>query len=52
MLYTCILIFFYISSVVCCIYAITSSQQQVDDSFRELKDCIERRIGETNRLNK
>ena len=52
MLYTCTLIFFYTVLVVCCINAITSSQKQVDDSFRELKDCIKRRNDETNRLNK
>lgn len=52
MLYTCVLVFFYIALVVCCTYAITSSQKQVDDSFRELKDFIKRRYNETNRYDK
>ena len=52
MLYTCVLVFCYIALVICCTYAITSSQKQVEDSFKELKDCIERRHNENNRPDK
>ena len=52
MSYTCVLVFFYIALVVCCTYAITSSQKQVEDNSKELKDYVERRYNENNRPNK
>ena len=52
MLYTCALIVLYTILVVCCVHAITYSQKQVEDSFKELKDCIERRHNENNRPDK
>lgn len=52
MLYTCTLIFFYTVLIVCCINAIISSQKQVEDNSKELKDYVERRYNENNRFNK